>query len=196
VLSSQSFELLQNTSTLTWWDVRVRRNPDFKSLHRSGSYDQRDFVNSNYLFDDVLFLRISQLAKAGKIQSIQGNLSDPQFLNSVTQALSQKQLKISSLDISNAWWKTFMSNAQVANLLKEFSKVSQGKSLLIFSRGAGYRWNYEGLEFGHIQNPELVAAAIYKQGDSPRKEAAQLNSPKLLKIIETLLCDEVFKGNK
>ncbi len=94
----------------------------FDLLHNP-SKNTEAFKGANCLYDDALFYRLSEFAKSGKIQSLQVDLSDPKAFERVAGAMAEQKLRMSVLDLSNAWWPEYVGGPveEIYNKLKKRS---------------------------------------------------------------------------
>lgn len=132
------------------------------------------FFGANYLHSDELFDRISRMAKTGNIQVGFVDLSNPNSYGQLVRALDRSKLKISVLDVSNAW--KWFSN-KMPEVVEEFRKVTIPESVLLVTRPAlrtrpeyfekapehvkdirHFGWDYIGHTFGRLKNEETTGS--------------------------------------
>lgn len=130
------------------------QGPNLKKLSRRFQLSLNPvFKGMNYLHDDKLFSRLSELAAQDKIHIIQGDLGSASDMNRLAQEMAQQNIKVGLLDISNAWEANFMPDKKVASLISIFKSVSYDNSVFMFTDSPTHdfsRWNYHGLQFGNI----------------------------------------------
>ncbi|MBL7716479.1 MAG: hypothetical protein JNL01_13525 [Bdellovibrionales bacterium] len=95
----------------------------------------RGFNGVNYLFEDALFMRLKKMADEGKIVAAQGDWGDDSRMEEIVVALKDAGVKISVVDISNAWWGRYIPEQRLARTLKTLDYMAQAKSLVIATEG-------------------------------------------------------------
>ncbi|MBL7555282.1 MAG: hypothetical protein JNM24_05620 [Bdellovibrionaceae bacterium] len=130
------------------------QGPNLEKLNRRFQLSLNPvFKGMNYLHDDKLFSRLSELAAQDKIHIIRGDLGSATDMNRIAREMDQQNIKVGLLDISNAWEANFMPGKKVASLISIFKSVSNDSSVFMFTDSPTHdfrRWNYHGLQFGKI----------------------------------------------
>lgn len=96
-----------NPENWKWWE-RERTNPAWKAFHDLSS---TDFEGANYLRDEKLFKRLRDMARADKIQAELYDLRDVKQTKAIAALLKEAGLRLSVIDISNAWWPNYVGNS-------------------------------------------------------------------------------------
>ena len=119
-------------------------NPDF-------------FVGSSYLKDDALFMKAKKMADEGRIQVIQGNLMDSSLLTSVSNQLSDRGLKLSVVDLSNAWEPKYVGPDGVDKIVEALKPALKSRTLFMGTSVAQCiethlcRWDFRAFTFKTLQ---------------------------------------------
>jgi hypothetical protein len=125
-------------------------NPDEKSLQ------QGFFLKGNYLHDDVLFKRLHEAAREGRIHVDVVNLKQTKNFGVIIAALKDKGIPLSVLDISNTWWERFVTLQKTAELIKACGPIEvKGSLFLATAKFSGIdvnRWVYLAYPFSEISN--------------------------------------------
>src|SRR5690606_12068517 len=87
------------------WNDMVSENERFWPFHHSNSR----FRNVNYLFDDLLFRRLQNMAREGRIWAQPIDLNESQEFEQVIFWMNDQSIPLSILDISNSWWRRYIS---------------------------------------------------------------------------------------
>ncbi len=142
---------------ILWFLKTVRENRGFEAFGQKRiltPFAESHFKEARYTHDRVLFQRVQKLAKDGRIISIVGNLGDRSFVQSLNEALEVAKVKVSILDISNAWWPQYMETKNMKTLLSELSKSLTGQSQILMTAGGGANaksnWEYLGINALHL----------------------------------------------
>jgi len=125
-----------------WWSANVSHpaGPLTNPYHIDPKGDpvkDRDFRNANYLYDGALFKKVSDLAKANRIEFHLQDLSKPRGLNEcsgmdgVLAGIKESKLKVSVLDLSNAWQRTYLFPHATQDLVKRFAGVANPQAILL-----------------------------------------------------------------
>lgn len=130
------------------------QGPNIEKLNRRFQLSLNPvFKDMNYIHNDTLFSRLSELAAQDKIHIIQGDLGSASDMNRIAREMEKQNIKVGLLDISNAWEANFMADKKVASLISIFKSVSNDSSVFMFTDSPTHdlsRWNYHGLQFGNI----------------------------------------------
>lgn len=168
-LSSDEIKFITNHENQNWWKENVTNNSKFSLFHSDVKKSQADpaFKNSNYLFDDKLFDKVSKLAKEEKIHIIKADFSSDEDLTKLIEILKNNNSKISTADVSNVI--EYLSEKERMNLANKLSEVSDKNSSLVFSaiapiykdnipielllkRNKVRGWIYHGASFDYLKN--------------------------------------------
>lgn len=120
-------------------------HPPDRIVHPSGLVP---FEGANYLVEDAAFARVQGLARAGKIEVRQGDLTDRASM----RALLTSQGPISLVDVSNAWWNTFAGVNAIVDLSAELQEIQPAAHVIytdrIYTVGVGVDWIYRAVPAG------------------------------------------------
>lgn len=133
-----------------------------------------EFQYVNYLYDDVLFLRVAALAKAGRLQAETLDLTKLGEVAELVAELRERRLAISVLDLSNCWMDEYVPSPAFERALLELARGSSPAGLLVltnlspnylsrrsqiqdpaFGFHSDYVWSYYGFPL-----PELTELAV------------------------------------
>jgi hypothetical protein len=122
--------ILLKKETFEWWE-KARQNKEFEFFHKA-DHPYELFKKANYLFDDSLFDSIKKLVLDDKIQVSLIDLSKNEQINKLIEPIQEKGLKLSLVDISNAWGFSYIDiGKEFKNLILGLSTVSAPKALLL-----------------------------------------------------------------
>lgn len=130
------------------------------------------FGLKTYLQSDEAFNKIKGLADQDRIEAHNINFKSQNNINWLVGGIEQEGMRLSVLDVSNAWGSYYTKKEDFRHLVLEFSKVAHDSSLLFMSdrRPVGdilsvltgaIHWNYSALTFAR-------AEAVFGH---PRREA-------------------------
>ncbi|MCM2278662.1 MAG: hypothetical protein NDJ89_11365 [Oligoflexia bacterium] len=173
-LDPASAELLSSEAVWKNWKFSVRDSSGFEAFHRRPGREDL-FFRANYLHDPKLFERISRLAREDRIQAVTMNLADDEALRALTHELKNARLKVSVVDLSNAWWPQYLDPASGAfpRMLGAFEEVADTKALLLLTSwnmdqpltataGIERRWGYFGFSFDRLAPAREKGAALQR----------------------------------
>jgi hypothetical protein len=153
------------------WKKTVSENWRFDKFQKAENFLGR-FKDVNYLFNDALFERISAMAKAGRISVGTMSFGVPEYVQQLVGQLKARGIRLSILDISNAWWPNFMGAKGTAELLQGVNSIASDESRvlatslparpdvtygtdLLRGRFIGGQWRYFAFTFGKIRSSEI-----------------------------------------
>lgn len=140
--NSQSAMILTDPLAWQWWKQRFRDNPDFTSLLTPpdswSEEKERPFKNVNPLYDQEIYQYLSRIAKAGRIWHITADLEDSNFIQKLVQWLKFKDLKIGSLDVSNAYPPYGLNPDRFAEVIKVLREASSPNARLVMYNFVSY----------------------------------------------------------
>ena len=134
-LSHQFKNLLSDPNCFAWWVSEVRDQEKFSLLHGSpvNTDEDPEFGRANYLHDQALFSRISEIAKAGRIDAQTRDFRDKDDMLQLRAQIEQAGHKVSVLDLSNAWWHNYIGTQLRTSLEILLPTLEQNGLLLITS---------------------------------------------------------------
>jgi hypothetical protein len=211
-IASDYLAALRSESTWGDLDFYIRENRPFDPDHfneeyflssllheapaKKGDYAYKD---ANYLYDEALFAKLQEMARAGHISALACDLGNPKSVEPVVDALAGKKLKLSVLDLSDTWYYgkrvslSYLPPKKSLELWRTFLKVADKKSVLLLTamhnleerRVADtrwgkrshyphpfYKWIYFALNFKTIANEEQTKAALDKMLDHYQRTRA------------------------
>lgn len=125
--------LLQNRS---FWIDEVVRTKDIDLQRFHGLLEDTPdyyFEEANYLFDDELFSKLQKMAREDRMEAISLDYNQPLQVRSVMQAIHAEGLKLSVLDLSNAWWKSYIKPENLEKIILYSSEIALPKSTLLLT---------------------------------------------------------------
>ncbi|MBF0206548.1 MAG: hypothetical protein HQK53_06635 [Oligoflexia bacterium] len=135
-------------SSSAWFDFHVspeKRDPHFQS-----------FVKINYLYSYEQYTKIKQLADDGRIEAQLLDYNDNKARRIIVSAIEESGLRLSALDISNAWRRKYMGH-KLDKILEDFytlpgPEIATGKNTVLITTKSvpeindscisGTAWNY------------------------------------------------------
>jgi len=133
-LSNEDREILSRAEAWLWWKDQVQSLSDWQKFHQDprSNLDQA-YLNSNYLFDDVLFARIAELAKQNKIIIVHDSVGTETFRARVQQISEALGLKISAVDMSNAWQEGYLGHENTIRFLESLKPQMKPETQFVFT---------------------------------------------------------------
>ncbi len=107
------------------------------------------FEGTNYLLEDFAFKNVQLMAKSGKIEIIPLDLNNAVELSNAINLLKSRDVTVSVLDISNAWWNMYLNRDAMLRTLDEFKKISLAESRLVLTSRAGADYPTHWDKSGH-----------------------------------------------
>lgn len=163
-LSKAERELLEAPESFKWWEQHIRQTPPhstfgWENFYREPKGPPSPFDKVNYLYDDNAFRRVQTLAVGDCIQAHRLDLGDPDQVRQVVHEAKRNGLRLSALDLSNAWQSEFpnsyLGSYRAGRLLEAFDQIADDDSLVIATMGQRPR---------PLQPPEILyQARTYKQ---------------------------------
>lgn len=89
------------------------------------------FKGSSFLRDEKLFAKAQLMARGNRIQVLQGNLTDSSLLRAVANEMKDRGLRISVLDMSNAWEEKYIGPIGIQEVVKALSPAMYAKSIIM-----------------------------------------------------------------
>jgi hypothetical protein len=153
-------------------DMRLH-NGEMAHLQKEPRYelnleDSKVFKDTNYLWDDQLFKRLSLLAKQERIESHQIDLQNSVQVFKLIAGIQNFRLRVSVLDISNAWHPQYTSLNNLEFLVKSMIPVSTKDTILLLTNYADQKskdlypnissniWNYFGFKFDNFYSEGAI----------------------------------------
>lgn len=143
-------QTLANPVSWTFWDNKVRKNESawdsaFKHFHTEPKQPTDPFFASDYLFDDVLYIHLSELAKQSRIWSRVLDLRHENEVRALCADLKLKGIPVGIIDTSDVPNSFENSTYVTAQYVKLFSQCAQDDTLFMNTApagGHGVRWSY------------------------------------------------------
>lgn len=139
------------------WLMSAEANQFYRNVEsaaRERLTNPQFFKGVSYLNSPEVFEKVRSLASGGKIQVLQGNLTDLKFLKSVALQLRRRGLYFSVLDISNAWEAKYIGPAGVDQVIGSLSEALLPKTIFMASSVARCLeahlcyWDFSGFSIG------------------------------------------------
>ncbi len=114
-----------------------------------------DYKSGNYLFDDVLYQRLHQLAVENRILTMQINLRDASQTKKLTQYLKDNKMTIGVMDFDNLYYEDYLGAQSYEQLLQTLKPVTTPQTLLIVMANykdfaCGQFQMYFGMRYHHV----------------------------------------------
>ena len=149
-LRAEIKQVLEKEETFQWWTTNVRERGDFVEFHEPAPSAAKayPYKGANYLYDDVLFQRIHDLAMKDKISAFAVDLRDPSQVQALADAIRANNESLAIIDISNVWqWfggtkniENIEANQQAQVLSDAIGKLrgaTTGKTVLLATTWGG-----------------------------------------------------------
>lgn len=179
-----------------WWDLIIRQgrqpmlidgethlSPPVESpdlLHHPKSYRRGDpFFGVNYMVEPELLRRLQTLAEENRIRIIDRDWNDSKLALDLQGVLTRENLNVSVLDLSNAWWPSYINGRNLYRDLNTLSRVARPNSLVLFSHTPYFpgvslkrdyetiHWIYFGVNLFQLSKPEALLKLVYFLNHSP-----------------------------
>jgi hypothetical protein len=154
-----------------WWNSQARNSP-WTNLVEPPKGPFPYFEGANYLLDDGAFSKMSKMAKEGKIFIEQVELTQPKAITAAIDRIRARtpDLRISVLDISNAWDSQYIPSRKFGTMLEHFGPMAGDDSILLGTTALrakpGSRWGYYGFTFRHIRTwPHVNGRTLFRIGE-------------------------------
>ena len=149
-LAAEDKETLSNPDSWTFWDTNVRKNQTawdnaFGHFHTEPKGPGDPFFASNYLFEDRLYNRLSQLAKGSRIWALQLDLRHENEVRSFCEELKSRALTLGVIDTSDVPNASEAGTSLAAQYVKLISQYAPDNAIFLNTApngGHGVRWSY------------------------------------------------------
>ena len=149
------------------------------------------FKGSSYLKSPELFARAQSLARGNRIQVAQGNLTDFPRLKGLAQDLASRGLKISILDLSNAWEEKYVGPRGVNEILNSLKTALKPESVVLGTSVSQCIvshlcfWNFRAYSLRALEAAQKLVAGGFSLGELFKKKRTP--APNLLHTdVETV----------
>lgn len=133
-VSIEDRETLLNVKNWQWWNEKVQSISSWNAFHQNPKLNEdQSFVNANYLFDDVLFKHVSNLAKNRRIIIVLDSLGSDSFKKRVDGIVEALNLKISAIDMSNAWQEGYLGHENTIKFFESLKRHFLPNSQFVFT---------------------------------------------------------------
>lgn len=181
-------------------------------------YPNGDYYGANYNFNEKQYARIKSMVIAGKVSAHLADLTDKVMMQSISNRIKEQGLKLSAIDISNAWdvGTLFVNKGTVdadqrsvssydskafEQMIDVFRYVSEGETVVIFSefldkpsRYGDFPYFYVAFSFDYLtknyRKIHTIPNLIYSYCDVVENRPPKANSN--LKIDKTLEINPVL----
>jgi len=149
-LVAEDKEALSNPESWTFWDKKVRKNLTawenaFEHFHSQPKVPSDPFFAADYLFDDRLYSRLSQLAKGSRIWVRQLDLRHESEVRSFCEKLKSRLLTLGVIDPSDVPNASKTGTSVAAQYVKLISQYAPEDAIFLNTAppGAqGVHWSY------------------------------------------------------
>lgn len=176
VVNPESRGILRSEGAWRWWRASLRYQPSWLSRHglfqrgfatfHEHPEQSRRFSDTNYLWDPIQWSRLKRLVDADRVVVLSGNLADGEdFSRLVSRSLEGLRSRLSVLDVSNAWWRFYTPNQELALALQGLRSMGSDDSIFLitaispiarrwipesWATGTLVAWDYRGYTFRHV----------------------------------------------
>lgn len=148
--TAEDKETLSNRDSWIFWDKKVRRNQTawdnaFGHFHTEPKNLRDPFFATNYLFDDRLYIHLSQLAKGSRIWARQLDLRYEDEVRSFFEELKSKGLTVGVIDTSDVPNASVTATSVAAQYVKLISQYAPDDAIFLNTAptgGQGVHWSY------------------------------------------------------
>jgi hypothetical protein len=165
-LAAEDRETLSNPDSWTFWDKKVRKNQTawddaFGHFHTEAKRPGDPFFASNYLFDDRLYLWLSQLAKGSRIWALQLDLRHENEVRAFCEELKSRRLTLGVIDTSDVPNASETATSVAAQYVKLISQYAPDNAIFLNtapSGGQGVHWSYFAFSNGKFRgrDPDTI----------------------------------------
>ena len=152
-----------NAEESAWWEkyAKITEPPGYASAwvkDENTAFDIGsviDFRTGNYLYDEKLYENLRKLAIKDRIFSFKMDLSNREHVIQLARSIDQSHLKISVLDLDNAFIKEYLGQENYHSILEALRGVVQPDSILLAMHnyknfGAAQFQTYIGFRFSNV----------------------------------------------
>ncbi len=133
-LSGEDRQALADLKNWQWWQEKVQTLPDWNRFHQDPKQNEdRAYLHANYLFDDILFARVSQLAKQRRIFVIYDSFGKESLKHRVEGIAKALNLTLSAIDMSNAWQEGYLGHQNTIKFLESLQQQMKADSHIVFT---------------------------------------------------------------
>jgi len=133
-LSTEDRGILANRQAWQWWQDKVQNLTDWKKFHQDPILNEdQSYLHANYLFDDGLFAQVVKLAKQRRIIVILDSLGTETLKHRVDAVAEAMHLKISAIDMSNAWQQGYLGHENTIRFLNSFKSEMNPDTKIVFT---------------------------------------------------------------
>jgi len=163
-LTADERTLMANHKVFYFWSWHVR-NFFFLRAYSVWSLLPSTFYFSHYMFNNERFRHIQEMAKLDRIKAVPINLSDTPKVERLVEALSTANLRLSILDLSNAWWRAYIDRSSLVALVKKFAQISTDQSIFMITSDANIWylkqiWKYFGFRLKEVASEDNLNKAL------------------------------------
>lgn len=142
----QYLEVLQSNDTLKNPQLKTKRERTVYWMWRTDIERQE----VRYWENSELFKKVKGMAEKGHIRAELLDFKKLEEVAQLAESLQESQLKISSIDFSNAYEKQYIGFERIKEVVKTFGEALQEESLLIFT-WVSRRAEYLGLKAHELE---------------------------------------------
>ncbi len=143
-----------------WWFENVLSSnlKDYSNVSLLHANSAEGFRRCNYLYDDVIFDHLHDLAMDDRIQVYGIDLSAAAqvdaFAGKLAQGVTSGRYTLGVIDLSNAWLENYINKSGVAHIVERMAALGAADAstillLTIFGRRKDH-WRYFGTTFEHL----------------------------------------------
>lgn len=187
-ISVEDRRTLSRAEAWQWWEKNVQRSSGWSRFHqRPEQNTDLDYQGANYLFDDALFAQVSHLAKSQHIFIVHDFLGTENFVQKVAGLTEALNLRISAIDVSNAWQQGYMGHQNTLDLFYNLNSIMTPETHYIFTYmartsvalDASSTFKYVFLENGPT-SPNAALETL--MGNMARSEPSQRSAPQRSRV--------------
>ncbi len=180
LLTGHTDLLIDREEVFDWWQALVRNNSKFDDFHRcSWGFWRAPFKKANYLFNEMQFMRLSNMAKTQRIKVMVEDLSEDSCMTRIDQLLQILAVPSAVLDLSNAW--QYVKRDRLTAVMQAISRSGNDDTLLMITQRCKGVWRYFGITkrnfTGSHENEILLPPLLEKRRKSIQPKHAIFATP-------------------
>jgi len=144
--ANEGLEVLSDGESWKWWDQAIRDSKDLgmELFHSTGGVSWESPFFLSYLTNDSSFYFLQEIARGERMWALQLELTNKKEVRLLVSKLEAYPLPIGVFDLSTAWEETFLSQAELNQLIAQLTKISEPRSMILLSNGIGESTVFRG----------------------------------------------------
>jgi hypothetical protein len=160
-LTPKEVDFFTTKEVYNWWDKTIR-TPLWDSFHKDPIHQtemNHHFKGMNYLFNDESYEKIRSLVLENRVEVYNIDWSNVDNMHELFDSFKTRNLIISSIDFSNAWYNSYIPKESVQSIISQSAELMAHKAQYLFtdvgeiesdlassSKESFLTWNYYSFE--------------------------------------------------